>query len=345
MSESAFVELDNVQKKFVTRHFFHIDEETRKRRLYNRRVTEAAKGISFGVAPGEIFGLLGPNGAGKTTTVKMISGLVKPDAGRVLVGGRDVERHRRSILRDVGVVLEGTRTTIWPLSPLENLSYYGNLKNVKGSVLKQRSHDLLDFIGLKDKKNVQVRYLSRGQKQKLAICIALIADPQLLLLDEPTTGLDVQSSRSIKDKLREITRTQGKSVVVTTHDMHVAQELCDRIGIISHGDLVECKPTEQLLELFSDQVYDIKLDRLPEASEFNEIDGVIGCEVGGNVEEPSIAVSFPYEHGVRSSAMYDVMARLRDRGYELRGIQHRQQNLESIFLKITGEAPESVEAE
>ena len=100
------------------------------------------------------------------------------------------------------MVLEGTRTSMWPLTPMENLVYYGNLRNVTGKALRERAHNLLDFIGLKDKKNVQVRRLSRGQKQKLAICIALISDPRVLLLDEPTTGLDVQSARAIKDKGR-----------------------------------------------------------------------------------------------------------------------------------------------
>ncbi|MBI2434800.1 MAG: ABC transporter ATP-binding protein, partial [Candidatus Hydrogenedentes bacterium] len=222
MNVEYLVELQDVQKRFCTRHFFHLDEETGKRRLYSKKLVDAAKTINFGIRRGEIFGLLGPNGAGKTTCVKMISGLVKPDGGRVIVDGLEVERHRKRILRKVGVVLEGTRTSIWPLTPLENLSYYGNLKNVRGPLLRQRSNELLDFIGLREKKNVQVRYLSRGQKQKLAICIALIANPQVLLLDEPTTGLDVQSGRVIKDKLIEMTRQQGKSVLVTTHDMHVA---------------------------------------------------------------------------------------------------------------------------
>ena len=185
MANEYLVQLENVNKRFITRHLFHVDEETRKRRLYRRRETYAAKDITFGIRPGEIFGLLGPNGAGKTTTVKMISGLVRPDRGTVYVDGMHVEKKRKQILKQVGVVLEGTRTSMWPLTPFENLMYYGNLKNVRGKVLRERAHDLLDFIGLQEKKNVQVRRLSRGQKQKLAICIALIADPKVLLLDEP----------------------------------------------------------------------------------------------------------------------------------------------------------------
>ena len=266
MSAEKVVSVEHVRKQFRTRHFFQLDEETRKRRFYKCNEVNAAQDISFDIREGEIFGLLGPNGAGKTTTVKMISTLVRPDSGKVTVCGLDVERQRKKVLQQVGVVLEGTRTVMWPLSPLENMAYYGNLKNVRGKQLKERSHALLDFIGLKEKKNVQVSMLSRGQKQKLAICIALVADPRVLLLDEPTTGLDVQSGRAIKDKLIEMTREQGKSVLVTTHDMHVAQELCDRIGIIDKGRLIECKPTAQLLEIFSQQLFVFRLDRLPDLS-------------------------------------------------------------------------------
>lgn len=335
MSDKILVELDNVYKTFVTRHFFQQDEDTQKRRIYKKNTSEAAKGISFNIHEGEILGLLGPNGAGKTTTVKMISTLVRPDSGKVRVDGQDVEKHRKKILRKVGVVLEGTRTTIWPLTPMENLMYYGNLKNVRGSVLSSRAHELLDFIGLKDKKNVQVRYLSRGQKQKLAICIALIADPKVILLDEPTTGLDVQSSRGIKDKLIAMTREFGKSVLVTTHDMHVAQELCDRIGIIDKGSLVACKPTADLLELFSDQVFVFKIDRMPINGELSNIEGVLNLETLQGDDGPWVEATIPVEAAARSAALYAIVQRLQVGGFELRAINHRQQNLESIFLKLT----------
>lgn len=337
MSE-FLVELDHVDKAFVTRHFLHIDEDTRTRRLYNRRLVRAADAITFGIRPGEIFGLLGPNGAGKTTTVKMVSGLVRPDAGAVYVDGMHVEKKRKKVLRKVGVVLEGTRTSMWPLTPLENLIYYGNLKDVRGKILKERAHELLDFIGLKEKKNVQVRRLSRGQKQKLAICIALIADPQVLLLDEPTTGLDVQSSRAIKDKIIELTREQGRSVLVTTHDMHVAQELCDRIGIINKGRLITCKPTAELLDLFSGHVFVLKLDRLPDLALMQIFPGIVDCTTEQSSDGPALVLRVTDEPELRSETFYTVVAMLRQGGFQLRSLTQRQQNLESVFLQLTGES-------
>jgi ABC-2 type transport system ATP-binding protein len=329
------VDLNSVDKTFSTHHFFQRDDDDQKRHFYKRKQVHAANNITFGIKPGEVFGLLGPNGAGKTTTVKMVSGLVLPDAGVVSVDGLDVGRWRKRILRKVGVLLEGTRTSIWPLTPLENLSYYGNLKNVRGKILRSRAHELLEFVGLKEKKGVQVRYLSRGQKQKLALCIALIADPQVLLLDEPTTGLDVQSSRAIKDKILQMTREQGKSVLVTTHDMHVAQELCDRIGIINHGELISCRPTQELLDLFSDHTYAFHLDSAPEATPIRALHGVRDAQVEQESSEFHLIVRLEPDIAVRSEALYAIIDTLRNQGRELRGVHQRKSSLEDVFLELT----------
>ncbi len=335
MTQPYLVEIDHVDKTFYTHHFLQIDPDTGRRLLHKRKSVNAACDIAFGIKPGEIFGLLGPNGAGKTTAVKMVSGLVRPDKGRVFVDGMDVERKRLQILKKVGVVLEGTRTSIWPLTPMENLIYYGNLKNVKGKILRARAAELLAFIGLKEKMNIQVRQLSRGEKQKLAICIALIADPPVILLDEPTTGLDVQSSRNIKDKVFEMTREQGKCVLVTTHDMHVAQEICDRIGIINQGVMVACKPTAELLDYFSDQVFEFRVDRVPDPVEIDGIANVRSAIVEANLDDPMVVVTVDEGLDTRSEALYATMHRLQERGLRLRSVSQRQQSLENVFLRLT----------
>jgi ABC-2 type transport system ATP-binding protein len=295
----------------------------------------ALDGVDFEVPEGSVFGLLGPNGAGKTTTVKMISGLVRPTSGEVYVSGMHVESKRRQVLRKVGVVLEGTRTCIWPLTPFENLKYFGNLRDIKGPVLKERARSLLHFIGLKEKMDVQVRYLSRGEKQKVAICIALISDPDVVLLDEPTTGLDVQSSRAIKEKIVQMTREQGKAALVTTHDMHVAQQLCDRIGIIDKGNLVACRPTEQLLELFDDQAFEFRLDRLPEPAAVEGIPGVAQYELVNGQEGPLLVIHVRPALEERSQALYATVERLKGHGVLLRSVTQRQQSLENVFVRLT----------
>jgi ABC-2 type transport system ATP-binding protein len=339
---SYSVELERVNKIFRTHHFLKRHEETGERKLYYRKVVHAVNEVSFGIASGEIFGLLGRNGAGKTTTVRMVSGLVRPTSGNVYVDGLHVESKRLKVLRKIGVVLEGTRTCIWPLTPLENLSYFGNLRDVKGKVLKRRSHELLEFIGLTDKMNVEVRRLSRGQKQRLAICIALITDPPVLLLDEPTTGLDVQSSRAIKDKIVEMTRERGKCVLVTTHDMGVAQELCDRIGIIDDGKLAACHPTHELLSIFSDQSYVMLLDRIPPLEPLRAIPGVVGIGALDGEDGPGISVQFELEERARSAAMYNLIGQLRTTGVLLRSVTQTHQTLEQVFLRITGTGSKEV---
>ncbi|MBI5095771.1 MAG: ABC transporter ATP-binding protein, partial [Candidatus Hydrogenedentes bacterium] len=311
------------------------DEDTNKRRFYQKKTVRAVQDVLFGIKRGEVFGLLGPNGAGKTTLVKMVSGLVKPNSGIVYVGGLDVEKKRLDVLRMVGVVLEGTRTSIWPLTPLENLAYFGNLKDVRGKVLKSRSRELLEFIGLKDKMNVPVRNLSRGQKQKLAICIALIADPEVILLDEPTTGLDVQSGRSIKDKIIEMTRSRGKCVLVTTHDMNVAQEVCDRVGIINKGTLVACKPTKELIGVFSDLSYEFWLDCAPDMEALRQTPGVTGVNMDVAIEDPVCVVRLEADEQRRSEAVYGVIERLHAQNRILKLIKQREPRLEDVFLRLT----------
>ena len=332
------VELAKVDKIFHTHHFFMRDEETGKRKFYTKKTVHAVNNVEIGISPGEIFGLLGPNGAGKTTCVKMISGLVRPTAGKVVVQGLHVEKKRLKVLRNVGVVLEGTRTVIWPLTPLENLCYFGNLRDVRGKECKRRAKELLEFIGLKDKMYTQVRRLSRGQRQRLAICIALVADPAVVLLDEPTTGLDVQSSLAIRQKIREMTREMGKSVLVTTHDMHVAQDLCDRIGIIDKGHLITCRPTGELLEVFADQTYEFRLDRMPDPEPFRAIPGVHDAAItvdGANSNGSIFLVRLSQDEAERSEAMYTIVAQLSEEGYILSSVTQRQQTLENVFLRLT----------
>lgn len=335
MTSEHSIEMRNVHKVFYTHHFFLRDEDTGERSFYRRKTVHAARQISFQIDRGEIFGLLGPNGAGKTTTVKMISGLIRPTAGAVFVDGLNVDRKRLKALRKVGVVLEGTRTSIWPLTPLENLTYYGNLRDVRGPALRKRAIELLEFVGLKEKIHVQVRKLSRGQKQKLAICIGLIADPPVLLLDEPTTGLDVQSSRAIKDSIIDMAHNRGKSVLVTTHDMHVAQELCDYIGIINEGNLIACKPTKELIGLFSDFTFVFHVDRFPPTGDIAALPGVEAVNAERLDGELLMTLRLGGDADLRSETLYTVVERLRTQRIQLRSISQQKSTLESVFLRLT----------
>lgn len=237
-------------------------------KTYKRRggtPIQAVRNVDLEVEPGQIFGFLGPNGAGKTTTIKMLCSLVKPTSGRAMVNGIDVWRQRSKAMRQIGAVLEGTRNIHWPLSAWNNMIYFGNLKGIAGKKLKDRAANLLNELGLWDRRHDLTRTFSRGMQQKVAIGCALIADPPILLLDEPTLGLDVQAARTIQALVRRLAQEHQKTIILTTHQLDMAQELCDRLAIISQGRIITNQPKHDLLDLFREEYYQIKVKgRLPD---------------------------------------------------------------------------------
>ncbi len=218
---------------------------------YGRRQSrfQAVRGVSLQIASGEVLAFLGPNGAGKTTTIKMIAGLIRPDAGWVKIAGRDPHREPQA-LRGVGAVLEGNRNLYWRLTPLENLEYFGVLRGMSRKRVRSRGLELLEAFGLVDKRKEPVQKLSRGMQQKIAIAVALIHQPQLLLLDEPTLGLDVEAGETVKKLVRQVA-SSGCAILLTTHQLNVAEELSDRVAIIRAGQIVAEQPTAELIRQFS----------------------------------------------------------------------------------------------
>lgn len=224
-----------------------------------QRVIEALKGVSFEIHKGEIFGLLGPNGAGKTTTVKIVCGLVEPDGGEIVIDGLNLHSERVRCLVKIGAVLEGSRNIHWRLTPWENLMLFGARRELPCHVRERRAEKLLAFFDLQEKKEVLAGNLSHGMQQKVALACALIGDPQLLLLDEPTLGLDVRSAESLKQRIRQLAYEEGKAILLTTHQMELAEELCDRVAIIDEGRLLLCKPVSSLKEMFRQRCYVIRV--------------------------------------------------------------------------------------
>ena len=215
--------------------------------------------LSLSIPRGQIFGFLGPNGAGKTTTIKMMCGVVIPDSGRVTLLGHDVRRNRGTAMRQIGAVLEGARTTYWRLSAMENLMYFGRLKGVRGKYLKPRAERLLKELDLWERRNDDVKEFSRGMQQKVAISAALMSDPPIVLLDEPTLGLDVESAQTVREWISQLAKVENKTVLLTTHQLAMAQELCDRIAIINEGRLIADRTIGELLSLFRRDYYTIRV--------------------------------------------------------------------------------------
>jgi ABC-2 type transport system ATP-binding protein len=223
----AVINVDNLRREYTARTFFGGVS----------RITVALAGVTFKVKKGELFGLIGPNGAGKTTTVKILTTLLSPSGGKAEVLGMDVTKDVYEIRRRIGVVFGGERGLYNRVSAVDNLRYFADLYGVEREVSKRRIPELLRLVGLDERANERVEKYSRGMKQRLHIARALVHDPELLFLDEPTIGLDPGGARDVRKLIAEM-KKQGKTIFLTTHNMFEAEELCDRIGVISKGKIV-----------------------------------------------------------------------------------------------------------
>lgn len=219
--------------------------------------------ISFDVRRGEILGILGPNGSGKTTTLKSILGLIEFDSGQVLVNGLSIRENRSRILESTGAVLEGARNTYWYLSPRENLTYFAGIRGLSRKAVAERIDFLLESLDLKGVQDKELREFSSGMKQKCSLACAFVHDPELLLLDEPTLGLDVETGRLIRDWLQAIVREEGKTILITSHDMDFIESVCHRVLIIRKGRIVSHETVASLREKFAGSYFMMELDRTP----------------------------------------------------------------------------------
>jgi ABC-2 type transport system ATP-binding protein len=286
----------------------------------------AVDSVSLSVPRGQVFGLLGPNGAGKTTTIKLMCGLVSPSSGSVRMNGYDVGPQRSRAVLQLGAVLEGGRNVYWSLSALQNLFYFGRLKGLSGSEIRPRAERLLRELGLWHVRDGQVGGFSRGMQQKVAVAAALITDPPILLLDEPTIGLDVEAARTVKDWIVGLAMDQGKTVVLTTHQLDMAQELCDRVAIMREGRIVADLPVLELLTRFRQDRYQVVLGTNSDVAGVQLPEGAtIAHEDGTTVlTSPSL----------QSRDLYSLLARLSDQGLPLRSVSPVEPDLEEIFLEL-----------
>lgn len=232
-------------------------------KIYKKRkskeIVHAVNDLSFQVNRGEIIGLLGPNGAGKTTTMKMICGLLKPDSGEILINGVDNAKHRLRALNHISAVLEGSRNLYWRLTVRENLEYFAGNRGKSRKEVAPAIEDLLVKFRLKDKETELVNRLSRGMQQKLAIAVAILADTEVILLDEPTLGLDIETGYEVREILKDIVKEDNRTIIISSHDMDVIQDICERTIIINEGTIVTDDRIDHLMRLFEVRSYTITL--------------------------------------------------------------------------------------
>jgi ABC-2 type transport system ATP-binding protein len=295
----------------------------------------AVTDVSFDIHCGEIMALLGPNGAGKTTTVKMAAGLVLPTYGQIRIMGADVVRQRQQAVRHIGAVLEGARNLYWRLSARENLLYFGRLRGVSRRKLEQRINGLLEVLDLAEHQHKEVRQFSRGMQQKLAIAAALVHDPEVLLLDEPTQGLDVQSARKLEDIISFLAHDRGKAVLLTTHMMPLAEKLTDRIFVINHGKEVAFDATPALLQRFTGHrnLVEIETTR-PLPNSFKADLQATYPAIYFNSKNGASTLTWP---DARQSEILELLQHLDRRGVEIASYGRRQADLEEIFVALTSD--------
>jgi ABC-2 type transport system ATP-binding protein len=291
----------------------------------------AVAGVGFQIEPGETYGLLGPNGAGKTTTISMIGGLLERDAGEVFVSGETLTTRSINAKRHIGLVPQDL--AIYPdLTARENLSFFGRLYGLSGQALKTRVNEILDIVGLAERADDRSEEFSGGMKRRLNIAIGLLHRPSLLILDEPTVGVDPQSRNAILESVEALS-TEGMAVLYTTHYMEEAERLCDRVAIIDQGLIVAEGTRRQLVELVGqhDRVsLDASGDLRAAAAAASAIAGVKGADIreGG--------IDLLADHA--SDRLTDIITGIAGAGASVTSVRVEEPNLEAVFLHLTGKA-------
>jgi ABC-2 type transport system ATP-binding protein len=290
----------------------------------------AVDDVSFAVESGEVVGLLGPNGAGKTTTIKSILGLVLPDSGEAYVEGIDVYDRPRAAYEHVDAMLEGARNDYWRLTVRENLRYFAAIRGQNPDAVADRQTELLEQLDLAEKADTAVRDLSRGMKQKVSLASVLAGEVSVAFLDEPTLGLDVESSLKLRRELVRLAEERGLTLILSSHDMDVIEDVCDRVVIMSEGRIVENDTVENLLAAFETTGYritarDVAASTMSDLRENFEVTSVE--ELDGRTR---------FEVAADSATFYRLTDALERHGVELDAVDTVQPDLAEAFVEMTG---------
>jgi ABC-2 type transport system ATP-binding protein len=296
----------------------------------------AVDGIDLVVEPGEIFGLLGPNGAGKTTTMKMLATLLIPTSGTIRVLGIDPLERPREIRARLGAMLSGERSLYWKLTGRENLEYFAALYHVPTREISARIANVLSATKLSDRADDYVERYSTGMRQRLALARALLPDPPLVVLDEPTVGLDPQASRDLRDRVREL-KAQGRTVLLTTHYMEEADQLCDRVAIIDHGKIVALDtPAALKRTIRAEEV--VHLEIALDGDERAVIDRLGKSATVARSERSNGTLSVTAHCASARDFVPAAFDAARSTGATIRHVEVVPVTLEDVFLSLTGRA-------
>lgn len=317
------IEVINLQREF------HTTTGVFRRKT---KTVNAVNGISFDVSSGELFGMLGPNGAGKTTSVKMLTTLLIPTAGTARILGRDVINEADQLRPRIGFIFGGERGLYWRLSAKDNLRYFASLYYMEPEVAKKRIPFLLDMVGLQDRADEKVEGYSRGMRQRLHIARALLHDPEVLFLDEPTMGLDPVGARELRQTVRNL-QSEKKTILLTTHYMFEADSLCQRVAVINKGEIValdtpaKIKDTVKDLSVVEIEVFGIPLQVL---EKIKELPVVENASVEDRDQRQLLIVHTP-----QGAEAIPVLVRELE-GLKLGKITTREPTLEDAYVRLVG---------
>ncbi|WP_137290651.1 ABC transporter ATP-binding protein [Natronorubrum halophilum] len=292
---------------------------------------QAVDGISFDINSGTVVGILGQNGAGKTSTIKMMLGLVTPTAGEIQIAGSDVLAETHEVYQDVGAMLEGARNTYWRLTVRENLDFFASLNGINPKNVRSHHEALIERYELTEKADVPVRDLSRGMKQKVSLICTLARQTSVIFLDEPTLGLDVETSLSLQQEIRHLAEEESMTILLSSHNMDMVEAVCDRIIILHEGHVIADNCIENLVEVFQTQMYQITVE--PPVSEplkdrlGKRYSAKSWCEIGGKVQFEVLPSS--------GDDFYNFVNELQQEDIELVSIRSLEPDLENVFLEMT----------
>jgi ABC-2 type transport system ATP-binding protein len=289
--------------------------------------------ISLETYAGEVFGFLGPNGAGKTTTIKMILGLLTRDGGEIFINGIDAKKDFEGAMRNIGGIVENPEMYNY-LTGLQNLRQY---KRIRDNVTEERIAEVIKLVGLEKRARDKVKKYSLGMKQRLGIAQSIMHYPKVLILDEPTNGLDPAGIKELRDTLKKLAHNEGVGVFVSSHLLWEMQQMCDRVGIIHRGKLIDVRSAEQLTASDNEDIYRFTAEPADKAAEIiaeMAEDGVTVVEKAPNHVDIKVPPGFDVNL---------VTAKLIAENIALRGINKRERSLEDMFMEITRSGSSSSE--
>ncbi len=323
----------NPAKEYLALECRDVVKNFRRGRGLRKKITRAVDRATLSIGPGELFGLLGPNGAGKTTLVRCIATLLIPDEGSISIFGHDAFRDSLWCRQRIGLLTSGERTLYWKLSARANLNFFAALYGLTGKAKEKRIDYLVELLGLREVEHERVERYSSGMKQKVSLARAILHDPDLILLDEPSLGLDPQFARFVRKFIKEeLNKRLGKTILITTHYMDEADELCNRIAFISKGKIVDVKtPAQHKQDIPHTEVLEVRVLGRPDTTKVQTLPGLERFSSEFKDGVTTVKLVLPRAETILADAI-----ELLRTDAKILGVDVKQPTLEDVFLYVTG---------